>query len=154
MVDLTQLALAFVDTFQRIPELVEALNNQDQASVFAYIDSNPERNAVTLAIYEQDAGTVMVAWEATAMSQSSQGMSRWEHHYVFSCRAARDQSALALINLLVNGTPVPGDGQRWRLCPVMDGVEPTEIIEITRIQDAEGIDYHGIHARIFETGDA
>jgi hypothetical protein len=153
MVDLTQLANALVDTFQRIPELVAALNNEDPDSVFAYLDSTPDRNSLTSAIYEQPAGTVMVAWDETGKNDSGD-MSAWEHRYFFTCRAATDQSSLALINLLVDGVPVPGDGQRWRYCPVMDGVNAAEIIEITRIQDREGIDYHAIHARITETGDA
>ena len=153
MVDLTQLTLALVDTFQRIPELVEALDG-DPARVFGYLDANPDRNSLTRAIYEQPDGTVMVAWDETGMTESSQGMSRWEHRYYFTCRADADASALVLITLLVNGVPNPGDGLRWRMCPVMDGVQATEIIEITRLQDREGIDYYAIHGRIYETGDA
>lgn len=152
MVDLTQLTLALVDTFQRIPELVEALG-EDPNRVFAYLDSNPDRNSLQLAIYEQPAGTVMVAWDETGINES-QEMSKWEHRYYFTCRAAKDGSALVLMNLLVDGVPVPGDGQRWRFCPVMDGVLPAEIIEMTRLQDREGIDYYAIHGRIYETGDA
>lgn len=154
MVDLTQLANAFVETFQAIPDLVAELNNSAPESVFAYIDSNPKQNNLTVAIYKQPAGTVMVAWDETGVNQGAQEMGMWTHRYYFTCRADRGKSALALINLLVNGTPVPGDGMRWRYCGVMPGVLPTDIIEIVRIQDSEGVDYYAIHAEIKETGDA
>jgi hypothetical protein len=153
MLDLTQLTDALVDTFQRIQPLVAVLTDADPASIFAYVDSNPDRNSLSAALYEQPAGTVMVAWDDTGVNEPGD-MMEWEHHFVFSCRAASGRSASELITLLVNGIPVPGDGQCWRRCGVMPGALPAEIIEIKRERDPEGIDYHEIRARIYETGDA
>ena len=61
---------------------------------------------------------------------------------------------LDLIDKIINGIPVPGDGLRWRYCPVMPGVLPANITDITRPSDTEGIDYHSIVMEIKETGDA
>src|SRR5579862_9201600 len=123
MIDLTQLANAFVDTFRRIPALVAALEDGDPENIFAYVDSNPDRNSLTAAIYEQPSGTVMVAWDETGLNEGDD-MGEWEHRFYFTCRADRNRSSLELVNLLVDGIPNPGDGQKWRYCGVMSGVMP------------------------------
>ncbi len=151
MVKYTDLTNAIVSTLASIPELVAALAG-DPANVIAYIDRNPDSNSVNLATYRQKPGTVLVIWQETLLTRGD--MEGWVHQFVIFVRAARGESPLDLIDLIINGVPVPGDGLRWRYCPVMPGVLPTDIIDILRPSDTEGIDYHTIVCEIKETGDA
>ena len=141
---------AIVTTLQAVPELVAMLG--DAAAIRAYIDLNPDNNSVVSAIYTMKPGTVMVAHIETAMV-TTESMSMWSHTLHIFVKAGMDQSALDIVNAIVDGTPNPGDGQRWRYCPVMDGTEPPELTEIMRETDTEGIDYHVITTAIAETGD-
>lgn len=150
MVNFIDLTNAIVDTLALIPELVAALGG-DAANIVAYIDRNPEPNSVSLAIYRQKPGSILVVWQETLLTQGE--MEAWQHQFVIFVRAARGASPLDLIHLIVNGVPVPGDGLRWLYCPVMPGVLPTNITDITRPADTEGIDYHSIVCEIKETGD-
>jgi hypothetical protein len=147
-IDLTN---AIVSKLVLIPELVAALAG-DAANIVGYIDRNPDLNSVSLAIYRQKPGTVLVMWQETMLSQGE--MEGWVHQFVIFVRAARGNSPLDLIDLIINGIPVPGDGLRWLYCPVMPGVLPTQVTGITRPSDTEGIDYHSIVMEIKETGDA
>lgn len=151
MVNLITLTNAIVDKLVLIPELIVALGG-DTANIIGYIDRNPDFNSVSLALYKQKPGTVMVIWQETLLTQGE--MEAWMHQFVIFVRAVRGASPLDLINLIINGVPVPGDGLRWLYCPVMPGVLPTNITDITRPSDTEGIDYHSIVCEIKETGDA
>lgn len=151
MVNFIDLTNAIVSTLAAVPELVAALNN-DPANVVAYIDRNPDFNSTALAIYRQKPGSILVIWQETMLTQGE--MEGWVHQFVIFVRAARGESPLTLIDLIINGVPVPGDGLRWLYCPVMPGVLPTQVTDITRPADTEGIDYHSIVCEIKETGDA
>ena len=151
MVSYIDLTNAIVSTLALIPELVAALGG-DPANIVGYIDRNPDFNSTALAIYKQKPGSVMVIWQETLLTQGE--MEAWVHQFVIFVRAARGNSPLDLIDLIINGIPVPGDGLRWRYCPVMPGVLPTNVTDITRPADTEGIDYHSIVCEIKETGDA
>ena len=151
MVNLTELTNAIVDKLVLIPDLVAALGG-DTANIIGYIDRNPDFNSVSLHLYKQKPGTVMVIWQETLLTQGE--MEAWMHQFVIFVRALRGASPLDLIDKIINGIPVPGDGLRWRYCPVMPGVLPTNITDITRPSDTEGIDYHSIVCEIKETGDA
>ena len=151
MVDLIALTNATVDAFQRIQPLVDALGG-DPAAIKGYIDSNPDKNSWSAALYQMAPGTILVIWQETTFEAAE--ITAWMHRFQYFVRARRGESALALIQLLVNGIPVPGDGLIWRFCPLMDGVLPTEVTEISRLTDSEGIDYFAVTAAINETGDA
>jgi hypothetical protein len=151
LIDLIALTQAQVDAFQRIPDLIAALGG-DPAAIAAYIDINPDRNSTANAIYQQPPGSILVIWQETLFAESE--IEAWMHRFQYFIRARRGESALTLITLLVNGIPDPGDGLRWRFCPVMDGVLPANITEIARLTDSEGIDYYAVTAAINETGDA
>lgn len=139
-----------VDALRRIPELVTLLG--DPAAVVGYIDQNPGRNSIGAAIYQMKPGTALVGWKETFFDAAE--VEAWAHRYVIFVRAARGGSALELIHAIVNGVPVPGDGQRWRYCPLMSGVLPTNVVEITSPSDEEGIDYFSILTETKESGDA
>jgi hypothetical protein len=151
LVNLITLTNAIVDKLVLIPELVAALGG-DTANIIGYIDRNPDFNSVSLSLYKQKPGSVIVLWQETLLTQGE--MEAWLHQFVIFVRAARGESPLDLINLIINGVPVPGDGLRWLYCPVMPGVLPTNVTDITRPSDTEGIDYHSIVCEIKETGDA
>jgi hypothetical protein len=151
VVNLIELTNAFVSTLRAIPELVQALEGLSE-SISAYIDLAPTVNSLTKAVYQMKPGSVLVAWQETLLLEGE--MAVWDHRHDFFVRASRGGSALALINLIVDGVPVPGDGQRWRYCGVMDGVYPTQVVDITRVPDEEGIDYFIITTETKEIGDA
>lgn len=139
------------DTLQSIPDLVAALDEASPDSIIPYIDENPKRNSVSNAIYRQRPGTVLVCWQETQFNQGD--MEPWSHRIELYVRAAPGSSALTLIDLIVNGVPDPGDGLRWRYCPIMAGVLPTNITGIARLIDEEGIDYFVIQTETPEPGD-
>lgn len=156
MVDLQELTEAFVAKLRAIPELVAALGpdplTPDPNRIFGYIDDNPDNNSISNAAYEQEPGSILVGWQETLISEEE--MPAWTHMYQFYIRAPRrGASALKLITLLVNGVPNPGDGLRWRYCPVMSGVLPTNITDCERLVDSEGIDYFAVTTATKETGD-
>lgn len=147
MVSLIDLTNAMVTTFQNIPELVAILDS----GVTGYVDENPTKNSMSKAIYQMPAGSILVVWNGTALPL--EGMLGWVHMLQIYIRASRGGSALTLINALVDGIPVPGDGLRWRYCPLMDGLLPTQVSDISRLIDEEGIDYYAITTMTQETGD-
>jgi hypothetical protein len=150
LVNFIDLTNAMVSTLRSIPELVTMLG--DAAAVDGYIDRNPDRNSVGSAIYQMKPGSVLVIWLETILTQGE--MEGWLHRVVIFVRAARGESSMDLIHAITNGVPVPGDGQRWRYCPIMAGVLPTNVVEISRPTDEEGIDYFSITTETKETGDA
>jgi hypothetical protein len=142
-----------VTTFQAVPEVV-ALLDQGAASVVGYIDQNPERNSMSKAIYQMPAGSILVVWSGTTLESNADSMLGWAHMLQIYVRAKRGASALDLINALMDGVPVPGDGMRWRYCPILDGCLPTEVRDVSRLMDTEGIDYYAATTITVETGDA
>ena len=152
MVSLVALTNAFVAKLQDIPEVV-ALLGGDPAAIIPYIDSNPNSNNLEARIYEIKPGTVMVVHIDTVLAATQSNMEKWLHTFHFILKAPRDQSNLDLANLIVDGKPANGDGQIWRRCEVMAGVDPTEITSISRVTDTEGIDYELIVTQTSETGD-
>jgi hypothetical protein len=151
LVSFIELTNTLAATLRNIPELVELLEG-DPSAIVAYIDINPDSNSIGAAIYGMKPGTVLVGWVETFFSKGE--MEAWLHRVVIFVRAARGASPLDLILAIVNGIPNPGDGQRWRYCPLMPGLLPTNVVEITRPTDEEGIDYHSIMTETQETGDA
>ena len=151
MVNYIDLTNAFVATLQAIPQLVADLANGAD-SIIGYIDMQPTHNTVAATIYSQPPGTVLVVWEETVLSEGD--MSMWLHRVRFYLRAQRDQSVYTIIDDLIDGVPVPGDGQRWHYCPVMAGLDPTEVRRIARETDPEQIDIIVIETETRETGDA
>jgi hypothetical protein len=151
LVSLIALTDAMVAALRAVPELVDLLGG-DPNAINAYLDQPPERNSLGSAIYRMKPGSVLAAWQETFLTQGE--MEGWLHRIVIFVRAARGESSLDLIGAIINGIPVPGDGLRWRFCPLMDGVLPTTISEISRPTDEEGIDYFSIMTETKETGDA
>ena len=154
MIDLTQLTQAFVATIQAIPEVPAYLANQDTANIVGYLDANPVPFSIKRAVYEMPAGSVLVAFEETNFNdRAEEGMSMFQHRYFLYLRCAPGTSGLAMVNAVVNGIPT-GKSQRWRFCPVMDGVLPTNLLGVSRAADSEGIDYFALLTETPEIGDA
>jgi hypothetical protein len=151
MVDLVELVNAFVAKLQAIPELV-ALLEDNAANIRGYLDEGAINNNQTAAVYQMKPGTVLVMWQETLIAEGTT-MSPWSHHVTFMVRAPRGVSNLSVLTAIVNGVPVPGDGQVWRRCEVMAGLMPTNIIDITREPDSEGVDYYSVMTETPETGD-
>jgi hypothetical protein len=149
MINDDDLTAAFVAKLQALDQLVLLLGSVDD--VVGYFDSGADRNNMDAAIYEMKPGTVMVMWEETVLTEGE--MEAWVHRVNFHVRAPRGQSSQSVIATIVNGIPVPGDGLRWRYCPVLSGVLPTEVKRIYPQKDSEGVDYYTIACETRETGD-
>jgi hypothetical protein len=152
VISIIDLVNAMTTTLQNIPELV-ALLDQGAASVVGYIDENPTRNASFKAVYKMPGGSLLVIWQGTTLEPATDMRWSWNHVMQVFVKARRGDSALAILDALVDGVPVPGDGQRWRFCPIMDGVLPTNVQELSRMIDEEGIDYFVVTTATQETGD-
>jgi hypothetical protein len=149
MVHLDDLVNAMTTTLSNIPELVADLAPVDP--IVGYIDNNPVSNSVAKAIYQMQPGQVLVIWRSTTLAEGT--MSKWDHRMEICVRALPGRSDLALIDEIMEGVPIPGDGLIWRICPIMDGLLPTLVTEITRETDTEGVDYGVILTSTLETGD-
>lgn len=149
MIKLADLVNAMAQTLANIPELVADL--AAVKPVQAYIDFNPTSNSVEKAIYQMQPGQLLVIWTDTVLTMEA--MSKWSHHVEICLRAMRDHSDYDLIDQILNGIPVPGDGLIWRMCPIMPGVLPTDVTGISRRTDSEGVDYAVIETETAETGD-
>lgn len=140
---------ALAATLLAIPEVVAMLAPEDP--VQAYIDTNPTANSLEDALYQMQPGQLLVVWIETVLQRTD--MSKWLHTVEICIRALRDQSELDLGDLIMAGVPIPGDGMVWRNCPLMPGLLPTEVVEIARRTDREGVDYQVIVTQTAETGD-
>jgi hypothetical protein len=151
VVSLIAITNAMVDTLKAIPELVALLEGGLATNIVGYIDVNPTRNSMSNAVYQMPAGSLLVVWNGTTLESGE--MAAWYHVLQIYVRARRGDSALAIIDALVDGIPIPGDGLRWRYCPIMDGLLPTEVRDVARLIDEEGIDYFAVTTFTQETGD-
>ena len=149
MIDYIDFTNAMATTLGKIPEVVAQLAQADP--IQAYIDNNPTKNSVDKAIYQMQPGQLLVVWTDTVLDRGS--MSKWLHTIEICVRALPDQSDLALMQLIMNGVPEPGDGMVWRNCPIMPGLLPTDVVRIGRRTDTEGVDYGVIQTETAETGD-
>jgi len=149
MIKLAELTDALVDTLQRIAPLVAVLAPEEP--IKGYTDVFPTVSAVEKALDQIQPGQVVVMWVETTVETDT--MSRWAHRVELCVKPLRDQRLFDVIDLIVQGVPVPGDGMCWRMCPVMAGVLPTNVINIVRRTDAEGVDYGVILTETLETGD-
>lgn len=151
MVNLIDLTNAMAATLQSIPTLVADLDEASPDSIIPYIDVNPKRNSLALETYRQRPGTVLVSWVETMLNEGE--AEPWTHRIDIYVRAMPGESAMVLIHDITEGVPVPGDGLRWRYCPILDGLLPTAINRIARVPDEEGIDYFVLETSTNETGD-
>lgn len=153
MVDLTAFTNGMVEVLRRIPELIAELSPSVPESVMGYIDIQPGQNAVASAIYGQRPGSVLVVWRDAMMTVGSGGIANMAHHADLYVRAQRNQSPFRIIHAVTNGVPDPGDGQRWYVCPWLDGLQRTEILTVERETDTEQIDLMVIRTETYEQGD-
>jgi hypothetical protein len=150
MIDLNALTEATADTFRAIPEVLTILTDPEFVIAFTYTGAAQDK--LETAIYQSPAPSILIAWVETLPNDKDTGW--WLHHFQYILRGAADASPLDLLTALMNGVPQPGDGQRWRLCGFMAGLEPARIVGIAQRADQEGIDYIEVTAEILETGDA
>ncbi|HEX3340608.1 MAG TPA: hypothetical protein VHT68_15725 [Pseudolabrys sp.] len=149
MIRRADLVNAMATTLGNVPELVAVLAPTDP--IVPYIDSNPTMNSVDKWTYQMQPGQILVIWISTRLTKGE--MSKWSHAIEILCRSLPDESDMELEDLIVAGVPNPGDGMVWRNCPLMAGVYPTEVVDIGRRTDTEGVDYGVILTETAETGD-
>ena len=146
---LEDLVNALATTLSAIPPLMAALAPVDP--IVPYIDINPDHNSVEKAIYQMQAGQLLVHHTDTKLDEGQ--MSRWSHALTICVRALPGQSTMALCGIIMDGVPVPGDGLRWYDCPILDGLYPTKVTDIELRTDTEHVDYYAILTQTAETGD-
>jgi hypothetical protein len=139
---------AMGQTLANIPELVALLAPDAPIGVYPEIAT---RNSVEKFIYQMQPGQLLVIWTESLLTRAN--MLKWDHRVEICFRALPGNSEFDIGDAIMAGVPVPGDGQIWRLCPIMPGVLPTEVGALTRRMDSEGVDYHVIATETAETGD-
>lgn len=149
MIRRSDLVNAMATALGNVPELVAVLAPTDP--IVPYVDLNPDMNSVDKWTYQMQPGQLLVVWRETRLTKGE--MSKWSHSVEILCRSLPDQSDMTLEDLIVNGVPNPGDGMVWRNCPLIDGVYPTEVLNIERRTDTEGVDYGVVLTETAETGD-
>lgn len=149
MIRRADLVNAMAQTLANIPALAAELDPVNP--VQAYIDFTPTQTSVDKATYQLAQGQLLVLWVETLLI--IENMSKWSHRLEILVRSMRDSSDMDLADLVMNGIPVPGDGMIWRMCPLIPGVLPTDVLGISRRTDSEGVDYHVILTETAETGD-
>jgi hypothetical protein len=151
LVSIIELTDAMVAALRNISAVVDLVGG-DPADIGGYIDETPDRNSVDAAIYQMKPGSILVVWRETLLAEGD--IEGWVHRLEICLRAPRAVSSLELLQAIINGVPIPGDGMRWRYCPLMPGVLPTTVPAATRERDQEAIDYCSIMTETKETGDA
>src|SRR5215831_859895 len=134
---LRDLVNAMATTLGNIPQVVAALAPVNP--IRAYIDLNPTANSVDTAIYQMQPGQLLVIWTDSRIDRGE--MTKYTHVVEICVRALPDQSDLDLIDTIMAGVPVPGDGLVWRYCPILPGLLVTEVTATGRRTDTEGVDY-------------
>ena len=133
---------------------ISALTALAPGGIITYIDVNPDKNSVVKARYQMPDGSLLLVYNGVTLATAAGiSMLAWQHTVAIYLRAQKSYSDLDLLEALVDGVPVPGDGLRWRYCPVMTGVLPTQIPVANRMTDEEGIDYWMVNTTTQETGD-
>lgn len=150
MIDLTELTLAMVDTFRRIPEVLDIVVDPKRITPYLYL--GPTQNMWPVAVTQTPGPSILVGWQETVANDSPNGW--WKHRFEYILRGVTSGSPLDLLTALLNGIPVPGDGQRWRLCEFLPGTDPAKIVQVVRQPDQESLDYIVVIVEILETGDA
>ena len=135
-----------------IPELVADLDDASPASIIPYLDGNPKQNSVSKSTYRQTPGTVLVV--AMGSTYEEGDIEGYTHRVELHLSALPGKSGMTLVNAIMNGVPVPGDGQRWRYCPILPGLLPTSVPVIERVTDEQGIDHWVLYTLTKETGDS
>lgn len=147
MVDLTLLLETLAAVLADCPGIAEL------AAPEAYLDVTAEKNSLTRAVYTQANGTLLVAWQSSTLNEGD-AIQGWQHQIDVYARADRRESALGLLNAVIDGVPATdGGGLRWRYICILDAVDPVQIQEIARLTDEEGIDYYVIRCLFREKGD-
>lgn len=149
MTDLLQLLNDVATMMRSCPAILAELDDAPDA-ILAYADvaTSPD-NSLTRAVYSQPNGTILIAWQATALANDMAGFS---HQMDFYVRALRRRSSLSLIKAIMDGVP-EGETLRWRYMCVNNAVDPMQVEEIARLTDEEGVDFYVIRAVFREKGD-
>lgn len=149
MVTQRNLVEAMAAKLALIPEVMALLAAENP--IDAYIDSNPTRNEVDLAIRQMQSGQLLLIWKDTILQTGTMG--KWLHTVDICVKPLEDQSYMDLIAAVVNGVPNPGDGMYWRNCPLLDGVYPTSVTRQAWETNTEAVNYGLIVTETLETGD-
>jgi hypothetical protein len=148
----TDVVNSMVTTLQSIPTLT-ALLVDGTKSIVGYIDENPLKNSVLKARYQMAQGSLMLVWNGVTLAEVGSTIFAWKHAVMIYVKSQKTASDLDLIEAIIQGIPIPGGGLRWRYCPIMTGMLPTEVTAVNRITDQEGIDYFVVVTSTQETGD-
>ena len=156
MVRKRDLTNAMVDSLRQCPLLVAELSPPAPESIIGYIDSTPDRNSVTTAIYQMRAGTIMVVYRNT-MIVAPGDIEAFAHYVDIVVKAQRGKSSMDLADDIAEAAipdpNCPDCTNRWRDCPVLPQLLPPTLMEIARETDEEMVDYFVIHTETKETGD-
>lgn len=169
MLDGDLLVDAIVLALQSIPELVDAVNNQDKIYGHKYLYGKESR--IDMALAKMEPPSILVAWEGVTggNTDSYNKMVVWMHRFSLYIRtpnvaAAQEQISYAKMwrmicmgNLVGNGFDGFHNIRNTQIYSLPDGSPGVEIMDpdvsIGRIQDAEGMDMFKAIFKLEEIGD-
>lgn len=157
MIDPTTLTDAVVTTLQSIPDLVTAMNG-DQNRIYAYHYLYGSDHRFAEALYKITPPSILVVWEGT-LGGNFDGQTIWKHKigcYMRTSNVANAETPTSyehLFYLIVNG-PVFGGPQNIRGIDVIAGkVDIMDIPQAIHMVDEDGMDYFKVELVFPEIGD-
>lgn len=148
---------ALVAKLRAIPELVTEMNG-DAARIRAYHYRYPKQASLARALYELDSPAVLVAWRGVEPGRFGRG-EVWQHRFSLFVRSREildNEPSTAgyyrIIELLSNGVPTGGDGQRMLDTVIDPACYPMDVPRVITASDVEGVDYFEVELHLTEIG--
>jgi hypothetical protein len=148
---------ALVAKLRAIPELVAEMNGEPRR-IRAYHYRYPREASLARALYELDSPAVLVVWRGTEPGRFGRG-GVWQHRFSLLVRSREifdHEAATAgyyrIVELLINGIPAGGDGQRMVNTVIHESCYPMDLPRIIGSSDAEGLDVFELEVRLTEIG--
>jgi len=148
---------ALVAKLRAIPELVAEMNGEP-GRIRAYHYRYPKEASLARALYELEAPALLVVWRGTEPGRFGRG-EVWQHRFSLFIRSREifeHEAATAgyyrIGELLVDGVPEGGDGQRMLETVIDPACYPMEVPRLVAAADADGVDYVEVELRLTEMG--
>ncbi len=149
---------AIVAKLRAIPELVAELGGE-ASRIRAYHYRYPQQASLARAIYEMESPSILVVWRGT--DPGMVGRSEvWKHRFSLYLRSREVGEAepvtagyYRLVELLTNGVPAGGDGQRMLYTVIDPSCYPMDVPRLVAAADLEGVDYFEVEFSLTEIGD-
>ena len=147
---------ALVARLRAIPELVAEMNGEPRR-IRAYHYRYPREASLARALYELDSPALLVVWRGTEPGRFGRD-AVWQHRFSLFLRSREifDQEAATaayqIVELLIDGIPEGGDGQRMLDTVIDPSCYPMDVPRVVAASDVEGVDVFEVELRLTEIG--